>query len=253
MSFSQKDPGKSDFAIPSLAEMAKLLRYKSSGSDMVFSGGDLRPATLLAAYRSGLFPMPNKQRTLSWFSPGQRGVFITMRRQNQSLPVNVSRSLRRSMKDFTYSVDQAFEEVIDGCSDPSRPGSWINEEFKGAYSELFKLGWAHSFEVWTEGAHCSTLAGGLYGVAIGGFFAGESMFHRVSGASKAALVSLASQLVEGNALLLDTQWLTPHLAALGAMGLRRSDYFELLEEALSLSLPPLFAGGYRGALPNPIL
>ena len=136
-------------------------------------GGDLEASTLVEAYRTGLFPMPlGRSGQLGWFSPDPRAV----------LPVDamhVSRSLRRSMRRMDLSVDRCFTEVMRACADPSRPHGWINEEFITAYSRLHELGWAHSVEVWVEGE----LAGGVYGVSIGDFFAGESMVHRVPAAS----------------------------------------------------------------------
>jgi leucyl/phenylalanyl-tRNA---protein transferase len=193
----------------------------------VVLGGDLEPGTLLAAYRAGLFPMPvGRRHRLGWWSPDPRAV----------LPVHgmhVSRSLRRTMGRFTVTVDGAFEDVMRGCADPRRPHGWINEEFVGAYVRLHELGWAHSVEVWHEGA----LAGGVYGVAIGAFFAGESMFHRVTDASKVALVGLTGLLAPVRHALLDVQWLTPHLASLGAVELPRSEYLGLLGTAVAAPGP----------------
>jgi leucyl/phenylalanyl-tRNA---protein transferase len=193
----------------------------------VVLGGDLEPGTLLAAYRAGLFPMPvGRRHRLGWWSPDPRAV----------LPVHgmhVSRSLRRRMGRFTLTVDDAFEAVMRGCADPRRPHGWINEEFVHAYVRLHELGWAHSVEVWHDGA----LAGGVYGVSVGAFFAGESMFHRVTDASKAALVGLTGLLAPTEHALLDVQWLTPHLTSLGAVELPRSEYLALLRRAASAPGP----------------
>nr|WP_091126606.1 leucyl/phenylalanyl-tRNA--protein transferase [Nocardioides terrae] len=196
-------------------------------------GADLEPGTLLAAYRRGLFPMPGDERgdPLLWFSPVQRGV----------LPLDglkVSKSLRRSVRDFEIRVDSAFDEVVAACADPSRPQGWIDEDIRTAYADLHRLGWAHSVEAWRDGR----LAGGLYGVAIGGLFAGESMFHRETDASKVALVGLVSLLRDEHAgdRLLDVQWSTPHLASLGVVDLDRSDYLRRLRTALSAPLPDAF-------------
>ncbi|MDP8987062.1 MAG: leucyl/phenylalanyl-tRNA--protein transferase, partial [Actinomycetota bacterium] len=187
-------------------------------------GADLEPATLLAAYRSGLFPMPigqGRRELLAWWSPDPRGV----------IPLDglrVSRSLRRSCRRFEVRVDTAFEAVIDACADPGRDGSWISPAIRRAYLRLHRLGWAHSVEAWgPEG-----LAGGLYGVAVGGLFAGESMFHRADDASKVALVGLVERLRHGGGALLDVQWTTPHLASLGAVDVPRARYLELLAEAV---------------------
>ncbi|SFD01439.1 leucyl/phenylalanyl-tRNA--protein transferase [Nocardioides terrae] len=201
--------------------------------DLVGMGADLEPGTLLAAYRRGLFPMPGDERgdPLLWFSPVQRGV----------LPLDglkVSKSLRRSVRDFEIRVDSAFDEVVAACADPSRPQGWIDEDIRTAYADLHRLGWAHSVEAWRDGR----LAGGLYGVAIGGLFAGESMFHRETDASKVALVGLVSLLRDEHAgdRLLDVQWSTPHLASLGVVDLDRSDYLRRLRTALSAPLPDAF-------------
>lgn len=191
-------------------------------------GGDLQPGTLLAAYRQGLFPMHlGGTRTLAWWSPDPRGV----------LPLGelrMTRSLRQSCRRYEIRVDTAFESVIDACGDKRRPGAWINRKIRGAYVKLHEMGWAHSVEAWTPGGD---LAGGLYGVAIGGLFAGESMFHHHRDASKVALVGLVKLLNDGGSVLLDVQWTTPHLASLGAVDLARADYLSRLQVALARPLP----------------
>jgi leucyl/phenylalanyl-tRNA--protein transferase len=200
--------------------------------DVVGMGADLKPATLLSAYRHGLFPMPgDPSMPMLWWSPDPRGV----------LPLDglrMSRSLRASARRMEVRVDTAFAEVIRACADPSRDSGWIDEDVIDAYTELHQLGWAHSVEAWQDG----TLVGGLYGVAIGGLFAGESMFHRVSDASKVALVGLVGLLRDEYAdrRLLDVQWSTPHLASLGVVEVRRSTYLDLLDTALELPLPAAF-------------
>jgi leucyl/phenylalanyl-tRNA--protein transferase len=195
-----------------------------AGSDEVVGvGADLEPGTVLAAYRSGMFPMPISHRRLGWWSPDPRGV----------LPLDglrVSRSLRKSLGRFEVRVDTAFEEVITACADPRRPGAWIDRRIRSAYSRLHRDGWVHSVEAWSPDG---TLAGGLYGVTIGGLFAGESMFHRRTDASKVALVALVERLRAGGGVLLDVQWVTPHLASLGAVAVSRHRYHELLAEALA--------------------
>ena len=162
---------------------------------------------------------------MHWFSPVHRGI----------VPLDglvVSRSLRRSCRDFEIRVDTAFDEVVAHCADPARDAGWITRDIAAAYGELHRLGWAHSVESWRDGE----LAGGLYGVGIGGLFAGESMYHRVRDASKVALVGLVSLMtadgVDGR--LLDVQWVTPHLATLGAVEVPRPAYLGLLERALRL-------------------
>jgi leucyl/phenylalanyl-tRNA--protein transferase len=148
----------------------------------------------------------------------------------------VSRSLRRSARRYTLTVDTAFTEVVRGCADPRRPHGWIDEEFVDAYTELHRLGWAHSIEVWAPGDAAEGRSrgpvGGLYGVAIGGVFAAESKFHRARDASKVALIGLVDRMRDGGATLLDVQWTTPHLESLGAIDVSRTNYLQLLAEAL---------------------
>ena len=196
------------------------------GSDVIAVGADLEAGTLLAAYRAGLFPMPldpRRRRTdIAWFSPDPRGI----------LPVDdvhVSRSLRRSLRRFEVTFDQAFRDVMVGCATQRRDGQWITDAFVDAYGALFELGWARSAEVWRDGE----LVGGLYGVHIGGFFAGESMFRRATDASKVGLVRLVDQLRDEGVELFDVQWCTDHLASLGAIEIPRREYLKRLEKALS--------------------
>jgi len=201
----------------------------AADGDLVGVGADLEPGTVLGAYRRGMFPMPVEGR-LAWWSPEPRAI----------LPLDglrVSRSLRRSCSTFDVQIDTAFDEVITACADTRRRGAWIRPEVRAAYVRLHELGWAHSVEAWTpEGV----LAGGLYGLAIGGFFAGESMFHRRTDASKAALVGLVRELADGGSALLDVQWCTDHLASLGVIEIPRADYLGRLAEAIALPLPMAF-------------
>ena len=209
--------------------------------DLIAFGGDLAPATLLGAYRGGLFPMPTEpprrgpwapRRTeVGWWSPVDRGV----------LPVHglrITRSLRRSVRRYQVTVDTAFADVVAACADPRRDGAWIDEPMAAAYQQLFELGWAHSVETWLDGV----LVGGLYGVAIGGLFAGESMFSHATDASKVALVHLVDLLDDEYAdrRLLDTQWQTEHLASLGVVEIPREEYYRRLSDALTLPLPAAF-------------
>lgn len=191
-------------------------------------GADLEAGTLLAAYRHGIFPMPiGDHGPMGWWSPDPRGVLPLDR-------LRVTRSLRRSCRRYEVRVDTAFAEVIAACADRRRSGGWITDDIRLAYEGLHHLGWAHSVEAWDD----EGLAGGLYGVAIGGLFAGESMFHRRADASKVALVALVDLLDDGlRGRLLDVQWRTDHLARLGAIELSRSAYLAALVDALELSLP----------------
>lgn len=204
--------------------------------DLVALGADLEPGTVLSAYRNGLFPMPLgasgslSRDPMGWWSPVRRGV----------LPLDalvVSRSLRRSCRDFEVRVDTAFGEVLEACADPRRPHGWIDKRIRGAYTRLHELGWAHSVEVWRG----DRLEGGLYGLAIGGLFAGESMFHRSRDASKVALVGLVELLRDEHAgdRLVDVQWSTPHLASLGVQETSRDDYVARLPGLLGVPLPSL--------------
>lgn len=203
--------------------------------DLVALGADLEPGTLLAAYRGGMFPMPlDDGDPMGWFSPQQRGV----------LPLDglrVTKSLRRSCREYEVRVDTAFDAVVEGCADPSRTGGWIDAAIRTAYRGLHDLGWAHSVEAWRDGE----LVGGLYGVSIGGLFAGESMFHRTRDASKVALVGLVDLLTDEYAdqRLLDVQWRTDHLATLGVIELARPAYLERLARALEVPAPAWPAAG----------
>jgi leucyl/phenylalanyl-tRNA--protein transferase len=207
--------------------------------DLVAAGADLAPGTLLEAYRRGMFPMPSGAPgdPMYWWSPVRRGV----------LPVGgmrVSRSLRRSARDFEIRVDTAFEEVIDSCADPNRDSGWIDPQMRAAYLRLHELGWVHSVEAWRDGR----LAGGLYGVTIGGLFAGESMFHRERDASKVALLGLCRLLDDAFAgrRLIDAQWRTPHLASLGVVEIPRAEYLSRLTTALRLPFPGFLGQAGRG-------
>jgi leucyl/phenylalanyl-tRNA--protein transferase len=209
----------------------------TAGPDgLVGVGADLEPATLLQAYRQGIFPWPHPGAPLPWFSPDPRGV----------IPLDglvVSRSLRARLgrSGWETTVDRAFAAVLAGCADrprgtsggsgglkPSPPAdqgdTWITPPMRAAYGRLHDLGHAHSLEVWAGGE----LVGGLYGVGIGAVFTGESMFHLASDASKVALVDLVARLAEAGGQLIDVQMVTPHLASLGARDLPRADFLHLL-------------------------
>jgi leucyl/phenylalanyl-tRNA---protein transferase len=202
------------------------------GEDLIGVGADLEPGTLLAGYRSGVFPMGlgrHGRGPLGWWSPDPRGI----------LPIDglrVSRSLRRSCTRFQIRVDSAFDDVVTACADARRPGRWITPRIAEAYRRLYGLGWAHSVECWSDGE----LVGGLYGVAVGGLFAGESMFHRDTDASKVALVALVRILAADSdrRRLLDVQWRTDHLASLGVIEVSRGEYRRRLAIALSAPLAP---------------
>ena len=205
-----------------------------AGTDIVGVGADLEPGTILAAYRAGIFPMPvdhDEGPLLAWWSPDPRA----------HLPLDslrVSRSLRKSCARYDVTIDTAFEAVIDACAEPNRRGCWISPEIRDAYVQLHHLGWAHSVESWSRVS--GDLAGGLYGIAIGGLFAGESMFHWESDASKVALVELVRVLRDGGATLLDVQWRTEHLASLGVVEVPREEYVRMVADAVRQRLPAMF-------------
>ena len=236
------NPGPSRWQFPDPA---------TAGEDgLVGIGADLEPATLVDAYRRGIFPWPHPGAPLPWFSPDPRGV----------IPLDglvVSRSLRARLRrsGWETTVDRAFAAVLAGCADrpgtvrggpgrrgPGNPegvprsieiqgappegggGTWITPPMRAAYQRLHELGHAHSLEVW-DGAE---LVGGLYGVGVGGVFTGESMFHLASDASKVALVDLVARLAEAGGCLIDVQMVTPHLASLGARDLPRAEFLARL-------------------------
>lgn len=204
--------------------------------DLVALSSEFDPALVVEAYRAGVFPMPLRdadwpEGVMSWWSPMHRGI----------LPpddLRVTRSLRQSLKRYEVSVDTAFEQVVARCADPRRPSGWIDDDIRRVYTELHRQGVAHSVEVWTP---ARDLVGGLYGVSVGGLFAGESMFHdpvRGRDASKVALVRLVELLHDGREeRILDVQWLTDHLASLGAVEIDRTDYLRLLADALDAPPP----------------
>jgi leucyl/phenylalanyl-tRNA--protein transferase len=210
------------------------LEQATPQDDLVGIGADLDPGTILMAYRAGLFPMglgEGGDLPTGWWSPDPRGVLLPA-------DLRVSRSLRRSLRHFDIRVDTAFTAVMAACADPSREGAWITAAITEAYRGLYELGWAHSVEAWRGGE----LQGGLYGLALGGLFAGESMFHRATDASKCALVGLADRVfADGDPRrVIDVQWATPHLSSLGITQIPREDYLVRLEGALSLPVPPAF-------------
>lgn len=218
------EPAPSRWAFPSPRQ--------AGDDDVVSMGGDLEPGTLLAAYRAGLFPMPGGRRRIMWFSPDPRAI----------IPLDglrVPRSLRRSVRRYEVSRDAAFRDVMVRCADPRRPAGWINAAFVRAYDRLHELGWAHSFECWSPEGE---LVGGLYGVRIDGLFAGESMFHTATDASKVALVALVEWLRATDGRLLDVQWITPHLASLGAVAVPRTTYLDLLADAVGTGDDPTTPG-----------
>jgi leucyl/phenylalanyl-tRNA--protein transferase len=188
------------------------------------------PSSLLvSAYSSGWFPMAVDAGEIRWYSPDPRGV-IPLERFH--LPARLARLVRGGR--FRVEINRSFEEVIRACAEterkPEDAGTWISDEILASYVKLHRLGIAHSVETWLD----DRLVGGLYGVALGGAFFGESMFHHVTDASKVALVALVEHLRARDFRLLDVQWVTPHLERFGAVEISRSKYLKLLEQALAV-------------------
>lgn len=205
---------------------------QADAEGLVAVGGNLSVPRLLLAYRSGIFPWT--ANPVTWWSPDPRGIFELER-------FHVSRSLARVIRQrqFRVSIDEAFRQVMEGCaaSAPGRRSTWITREFLEAYTQLHCQGHAHSVECWLD----EQLAGGIYGVAIGGFFAGESMFHRASDASKVALYHLVEHLRRQGFLLFDIQMLTPITTQLGGVNIPRDEYLERL--AVATAKACRFGGG----------
>mgnify|MGYP006430519607 CR=1 FL=1 len=193
-------------------------------------GGDLQPARLLHAYRQGIFPWFGPHDPILWWTPDPRLVLYP---GNAHLARRLARTLRRQRPRLT--ADQCFEAVIDGCAAPrpGQPGTWITPPMRTAYCRLYRLGYAHSVEVW----YGSTLAGGLYGVVLGRAFFAESMFSRQTDASKTALLGLSRQLREWQFTCIDCQLPNPHLERMGAVAISRARFESLLGEAVDNDAP----------------
>ncbi len=208
--------------------MPRSLQFDPTSADahgLVAMGGDLEPRTLLRAYRHGVFPWYDASMPICWWSPDPRAI----------IPLDglhVSRRLERTLRSprFRVTINRDFEAVIAGCAADRSDGTWLMPEMIVAYRRLHELGKAHSVEVWNG----DWLVGGIYGVAIGGFFAGESMFHRQSDASKVALVRLVERLSECGYALFDIQFLTPHTRRMGGIEISREEYLRWLRAALVL-------------------
>ena len=219
MALSWLDPRNDDQPFPAAQ------RALTDPNGLLAAGGNLSPRRLLHAYRHGIFPWYSSGQPILWWSPDPRLVLFPDR-------INISRSLRKILRNgaFTVTADTAFPAVIDACAAPrtadaADSGTWITPEMRRAYCRLHQLGHAHSIETWLEGE----LVGGLYGVAVGRVFYGESMFSRTSNASKVALVALAIQLRRWDFALIDCQVRTDHLQSLGAVDIPRDMFLQLLE------------------------
>jgi leucyl/phenylalanyl-tRNA--protein transferase len=193
-------------------------------------GSSWSPEVLVTAYQSALFPMPfdidGQEIAIGWWSPTTRALFYPDQ-------IRSTRSTLQSAKHFKITTNQSFATVVAECGNPQRPEGWINQDVIGAYTRLHELGIAHSVEVW-QGRE---LVGGLYGVAIGGIFAGESMFHKVTNASKVALLGLGDLLNDGSGRVIDSQWMTAHLQSMGAVAMDRSKYADLVADLQAIPPP----------------
>lgn len=193
--------------------------------DVAGYGGDFAPETVLAAYRRGIFPWPHPGEEYLWFSPDPRAI----------IPIgglHVSRRLARTIRSgrFRVTLDAAFEAVMQACAERGDEGTWITPSLILGYTALHRAGHAHSFEVWNEGG---VLVGGLYGVAVGGMFGAESMFHHATDASKVAMVALMQHAARIGLSLVDVQVLTPHTASMGAIEIPRAEYLARLAIAVN--------------------
>jgi len=237
-----------DFPVPTLApddiDLIAISAFDSTGFPLEINpqivwpkltkfGSNWEPETLLAAYRAGLFPMPYEidsvESAIGWWSPKSRAIFYPDQ-------IYVSTSLKSAMRKFKVTVNQDLAGVIRACGNPDRESGWINQTVISAFTALHKVGVAHSIEVWDREG---TLAGGLYGLEFGGVFAGESMFHVASNASKVALVHLGELLNDGNGRIIDTQWMTTHLDSMGAKAVDRRDYCQKLPSLMEI--PPVMS------------
>ena len=196
---------------------------KANRDGLVAITRTLLPDQLLEAYRKGVFPWT--ENPVTWWSPDPRGILPL---DQLHVPRRLEKTIRS--RTFTFTINQCFEEVVRGCAQPAegREESWIGPGFLNAYGDLHRMGYAVSYEAWKDGV----LAGGLYGVKIGRFFAGESMFHQVRDGSSASLVFAANNLRSEGCQLFDLQMVTPHTAKFGAVEIRRSEYLEKLRIAI---------------------
>jgi leucyl/phenylalanyl-tRNA--protein transferase len=202
---------------------------KLGANDVVAISRTLSPGLVLTAYRRGIFPWPVSQGVVPWVSPDPRAIFPL--EAEPDWPRTLRKTIRKGL--FRVTVDTAFADVLRACGEARAEGTWITPDVRSSYGKLHELGWAHSVEVWNaEGA----LVGGLYGVAIGGAFAGESMFHRESDASKVAFVALVERLRRRGFAMLDAQVLTDHLRSLGCVAVPRGHFLDALAQAVKLEV-----------------
>ncbi len=220
--------------VPSLSSVIRLLSEHPDAGDLLFVGDELGPMQLFDGYHSGIFPMEvnlGGEARVGWFSPVSRGIFRLKETSGSAKSeLRLSRSFRKSLVNFEIRVDSAFSEVVRCCASMRSEGNWISPSYLDHYMKLFEMGMAHSVEAYLDG----NLAGGLFGVAVGGLFSGESMFYVAPNASKAAFVGLVSLLDVLNFELIDGQWLTSHLETLGFVECERLSYLLGLSRVTSL-------------------
>lgn len=197
--------------------------HRAGDDGLIGYGADFRPETIIKAYRAGIFPWPHPAEERLWFSPDPRAI----------IPIgglHIARRLARTIRasSFRVTLDAAFEDVMRNCAIRADDGTWITEALVEGYAALHHLGYAHSFEVWDESGQ---LVGGLYGVAVGSLFGAESMFHRVTGASKVAMVAMMEHAERIGLTLIDIQVLTPHTESMGGIEVTRDEYLEMVAAA----------------------
>jgi leucyl/phenylalanyl-tRNA--protein transferase len=202
---------------------------RAGRAEVLAIGGDFRAATMLEAYAHGIFPWPDSRGAVPWCSMLRRAIFPLEEEPHWS------RSLRRTLRvtPFVRTIDESFREVVESCGDERPDARWITPPYAEGFCRLHELGWAHSVEVWETSGAARTLVGGIYGVAIGGFFAGESMFHRRTDASKLAFATLVHALRTSGFELMDAQVMNPHLRSLGCIEIPRREYLDRLEQAVA--------------------
>ncbi len=227
-----KLPG-SDF-LPSIDETLTYLENDPSMDDLLYVGGDITPTSLLAGYQKGVFPMKVsdlEEEFVGWFSPRTRAI-IQLHPELKEVEIKVSKSLKKAMREFDFKVDTRFRDVVESCACLRSDGNWIDKDYIDAYETLFTAGYAHSYEVYDR-SEPNNLIGGLFGVGVGRFFSGESMFHLVSNASKAAFYHLVADLRSNGYELLDGQWPTHHLKSLGMEEIDRLQYLRMLKSTFA--------------------
>ena len=202
---------------------------RAGRAEVLAVGGDFRSGTMLSAYAQGIFPWPDASGSVPWCSMLRRAVFPLEEEPHWS------RSLRRTLRisTFSRSLDESFREVVEACGDERPDARWIIAPYVDGFARLHELGWSHSVEVWEEGESGRSLVGGIYGVAIGAFFAGESMFHRRTDASKIAFATLVHALRASGFELFDVQVMNPHLRSLGCVEVTRREYLDRLDRAIA--------------------